>query len=330
MLRKRIAAALLVVLLAAVLTPALAYETKKATLYYNGISILLDGEYLTPKDVAGNIVNPFVIDGTTYLPIRAIASALGLEVEWEQETQTIRLTSGAAVDRLKGVANVIPPYTADVTLKYPGIKIILDGQTLVPKDVNGKVVDPFVIGGTTYMPIRAISSALGLAVDWDGSTKTVLLYSAETVLGSVTGRTYENPWFGVRFNAPESWTVQTTQLTAAAAALQKDRQATLPFAAAPDGTGVQFGFLFLPEVTATAVWTDTSYQHLGQSILGGIQQQDLNLPYPDASISADTSGGNAYGLYTIWYNHNRKPDPADPALLPCAKVDSLEAIRTIL
>jgi len=48
------------------------------------------------------------------------------------------------------------------------------------------------------------------------------------------------------------------------------------------------------------------------------------------SISADISGGNAYGLFTVWYNHNRKPDPTDPALIPCVKVDSLEEIRAIL
>ncbi len=48
------------------------------------------------------------------------------------------------------------------------------------------------------------------------------------------------------------------------------------------------------------------------------------------SISADISGGNRYGLYTVWYNHNRLPDPADPALAPCAKVDSLAEIAEIL
>jgi 2-haloacid dehalogenase len=48
------------------------------------------------------------------------------------------------------------------------------------------------------------------------------------------------------------------------------------------------------------------------------------------SISADVSGGNAYGLYTVWYNHNRLPDPADPALAPSVKVDSLFDISKVL
>ncbi|MBR5742091.1 MAG: YjjG family noncanonical pyrimidine nucleotidase [Firmicutes bacterium] len=48
------------------------------------------------------------------------------------------------------------------------------------------------------------------------------------------------------------------------------------------------------------------------------------------SLSADISGGNAYGLYTVWYNHNDLPDPTDPALVPCVKVDHLMEIRTVL
>ena len=38
-------------------------------------------------------MEPFAIDGTTYLPIRAISSALGLGVEWNQEGQEVKLTS---------------------------------------------------------------------------------------------------------------------------------------------------------------------------------------------------------------------------------------------
>ena len=60
-------------------------------------------------------------------------------------------------------------------LYYGGIKITLNGNTITPKDANGTVVDPFAIDGTTYLPVRAISNALGINVDWDGATKTVVL-----------------------------------------------------------------------------------------------------------------------------------------------------------
>ena len=61
------------------------------------------------------------------------------------------------------------------TLFYDDIKINLNGQNLVPRNANGVIVEPFIIDGTTYLPVRAIASALGIYVDWDDETKTILL-----------------------------------------------------------------------------------------------------------------------------------------------------------
>ena len=66
--------------------------TQTATLIYRDIQIVLNGETVTPKDANGNTVEPFIIDGTTYLPVRAIASALNLEVSWNDTTSTVTLT----------------------------------------------------------------------------------------------------------------------------------------------------------------------------------------------------------------------------------------------
>ena len=48
---------------------AVAAYQKQETLYYNDIKITLDGEEITPRDGAGNVVDPFIIEGTTYLPV---------------------------------------------------------------------------------------------------------------------------------------------------------------------------------------------------------------------------------------------------------------------
>ena len=185
-MKRKIAACLAVLFVLTALVSAHAYEQRTETLHYRGISILLDGAYLTPRDVTGAEVNPFILSGTTYLPLRAVASALGLEVDWEQETQTIYLRSGGEKQTAAGHANTAAAYTAKATLRYPGIRIILDGRVLVPRDVNGTAVDPFVIDGTTYLPIRAVASALGLEVDWDDATLTVLLTSGAKPAGTVT------------------------------------------------------------------------------------------------------------------------------------------------
>ena len=59
------------------------------------------------------------------------------------------------------------------------VRIVLNGNELVPTDANGKRVDPILVDGTTYLPVRAISSALGLEVDWDEETYTVSLVKPE-------------------------------------------------------------------------------------------------------------------------------------------------------
>jgi hypothetical protein len=72
------------------------------------------------------------------------------------------------------------------TLDYNNIKVTLDGKAVSLVDANGNPVEPFAIAGTTYLPVRAISSALGLEVGWDQSTTTVTLKSGGTSTPSTT------------------------------------------------------------------------------------------------------------------------------------------------
>ena len=62
-----------------------------------------------------------------------------------------------------------------VTAVYNNIKIVIDGTQITPTDANGNVVEPFIIDGTTYLPVRAVAQALGKEVNWDGSSNTVYL-----------------------------------------------------------------------------------------------------------------------------------------------------------
>lgn len=56
-----------------------------------GIRIVIDGQELHPTDVNGNPVDPMAYNGTTYLPIRAVANALGKAVSWDGPTRTVYL-----------------------------------------------------------------------------------------------------------------------------------------------------------------------------------------------------------------------------------------------
>lgn len=65
-------------------------------------------------------------------------------------------------------------YAKDITV-YPGVNIYVEDVKLNPTDVNGKPVEVFIYDGTTYLPIRAVSEALGRVVQWDGETDSVYI-----------------------------------------------------------------------------------------------------------------------------------------------------------
>ena len=94
-MKKALSIILGVILLISILVvPASASTAKReAMLEYNNIKITLDGKEITPKDANGNTVEPFTIDGSTYLPVRAVANALNLGVDWNGDTNTVILSS---------------------------------------------------------------------------------------------------------------------------------------------------------------------------------------------------------------------------------------------
>ncbi len=144
------------------------------------ITVTLDGEPQTMADVNGNPVYPVLYGGTTYLPVRAVGNMLGLDVDWEQATQTVILEKSdgkttPAKTSGKTPANAKP---TDITVQInPNITVKYNGKTQEMKDTNGNPVYPMLYGGTTYLPVRAVSNMLGVKVDWDGDTQTVLLKS---------------------------------------------------------------------------------------------------------------------------------------------------------
>lgn len=62
-------------------------------LEYRDIKVSMDGEVLDLRDAQGNVIEPFKFDGTNYVPVRAIAQILGLNVSWDGKNATVLLTT---------------------------------------------------------------------------------------------------------------------------------------------------------------------------------------------------------------------------------------------
>lgn len=56
-----------------------------------------------------------------------------------------------------------------IDVSFPGIKIYIDGTLKHP------TMQPLIYKGTTYVPLRFISEALGKPVVWEGSTKSIYI-----------------------------------------------------------------------------------------------------------------------------------------------------------
>ena len=154
-----------------------AQEEISAYLSYD-ITVMYNGEAQTMTDAAGNTVYPVSYNGSTYLPVRAVSNMLGVAVDWDGATQTVILsdsTDGRTVAENGGAASTASGQEEIKAYLAPGITVKYNGEIQTMTDTAGNIVYPVSYNGTTYLPVRAVSNMLGVSVDWDGTTQTVLL-----------------------------------------------------------------------------------------------------------------------------------------------------------
>ncbi len=110
---------------------------------YSDIKIFMDGEEVQPKDANGQPVEPFIYNGTTYLPVRAVGQAIGKEVTWDGVEKVIYL--GAKLGQVENWLDVCGPYQYEGGTEYrltDNKYFTMSGQ----KYTNGFVFEKITIG----------------------------------------------------------------------------------------------------------------------------------------------------------------------------------------
>ncbi len=121
---------------------------------YKDIKIYVDGVKIDPKDANGNTVEPFVYNGTTYLPVRAVGEAIGKQVTWDGATSSVYL--GEKPGDTQYLSDICPPY---------------DGYWYdVHKSSKGKFV---TIGGKDYSNVVEIGGGGHALFRLDGKYKNL-------------------------------------------------------------------------------------------------------------------------------------------------------------
>ena len=123
-------------------------------------------------------VKPFIVNGTTYVPLRGVLDSMNLNVYWDEivnskeHTQYITTTRNTKILQFVRLdkGNGFAPWTLTVwdnaradTLDAPSANIDISEH------------QPIIINDRSYVPLRVLSEGYGAIIDWDDSSKTVLL-----------------------------------------------------------------------------------------------------------------------------------------------------------
>lgn len=97
---------------------------------------------------------PFIRDGSTLVPFRAISEALKATVSWNQDERSVTVTRDGITVKL---------YIDSKTAYIDGVALTLD-------------VPAAIVNGSTVVPVRFVSEALEAAVKWESETQSVVIY----------------------------------------------------------------------------------------------------------------------------------------------------------
>lgn len=184
-MKKKIVSLSLVLMMLISLVPNSIYAEEQP------IKLIINGQEIQTNS------SPIIENNRTLVPIRVIAENFGCNVDWYEDSKSI-LISKLSVNTANfknfkdstymqyffllviGEKYVFVPdiyyinerFNQQVDFGYSGISNnnVVKNTDKIPIDVA-----PKIINGTTYVPIRVISKQLGLNVNWDDTTRTVIV-----------------------------------------------------------------------------------------------------------------------------------------------------------
>ncbi|MDP4117933.1 MAG: copper amine oxidase N-terminal domain-containing protein [Bacillota bacterium] len=169
-----------------------------AALVFSGIGAMAEGtdsinitfkvgeSVLSINGIDTKVETPYVVDGTTLVPLRVITEAFGAEVAWEDSTQTITLT-------------------------YPGVTIQMqigsNGAQINSHTENMTIAPVLSAGGVTMVPLRFISETFGAEVTYDNVTEKITvtkdkINEQNTVTGVTEMSRIGDSYYGWSMNTP--------------------------------------------------------------------------------------------------------------------------------
>ncbi|HSH35368.1 stalk domain-containing protein [Schnuerera sp.] len=112
------------------------------------IRLVVDGKDIT------SLANPIIENGRTLVPIRFVAEELGAEVNWNDKDKKVTIEKDNQIIGLK-----------------IGSRLVFnqrETKTYYLSDITPKIID-----GRTFVPLRLVSNALGIEIEWDEENRMI-------------------------------------------------------------------------------------------------------------------------------------------------------------
>ncbi len=139
-------------------------ETAQINAVYDLVSVRVNGNYLNAPSY---LYNDYV-----YVPLRAVSEAMGAEVLWDGETNSISITTNAMepnISTKEFSVNNGEAKSFDAHINY--VKVFVDGQE--------KMFSHFLYNGTTYVPVSVFYDHFGCHVMQHQATLSVRIYESD-------------------------------------------------------------------------------------------------------------------------------------------------------
>lgn len=163
-------------------------------------AVLVNGQAVEFADAV-----PQIVDGRTYIPLRATFNALGFadeDITWDGETRTATAVKG--------------DLTITLTEGENTVTVTKDGESETLETDAAAYVDAAT--GRVLVPVRFVAQAAGCNVGWDGNTRTAIIDDTAAILAANTETyslmerylAYSKTFAGRNYNVTGDYTMDMT------------------------------------------------------------------------------------------------------------------------
>lgn len=149
-----------------------------ATTEQHRVMLGIDSKLASVNDGVRFLKNPpFIVDGTTLVPLRFVSTAFLCPVNWDAGSKTAQITRGNMQIKIS-----------------PGELHARVNNHRVPLNVAARVKE-----GTTFVPLRFLSDIMGAQIEWNNENQTI----------NITMSIYKHNKTGISFVYPASLSVHS-------------------------------------------------------------------------------------------------------------------------